>query len=387
MYIRGLLLSAGRKSMSNIAATSQQPASQQNLQQFVSNSTWPWEEVRRRLARIVCQNLKATAWVISPLVIPKAGNNTVGVDTQFISHLGKLVNCQRALGIWFAKPGVSCPMDWHLILPPNWTDDAFRRRRAAIPADIKSTPAWGIGVDALITIINDWGLPIRPVVMDAREAEATEMIRELQRLHIPFIVRVNRMTQFVQAARNGTRRSSDDQHSAESLARFLKEQRRVVQWQDSEQGSQQGVLAAAVHVDLPDEGRVEMNPPSPAFVPISNELSSGQPTFVLIAEWRDSVQGRPSFWVSNITRMSVGSLLNCANLTRQVYRDQEQISRRVGLYDFEGRSFNGWHRHVTLVSAAHAYVSLNCLHPLFNGFPEMRSMPLAWNARSPWQET
>jgi hypothetical protein len=387
MYVRGLLLATGRKSMRNIAATSRHPASQQNLQQFVSNSTWHWEEIRQRLARILGQELKATSWVISPLIIPKAGNNTVGVETQFVPALGKLVNCQRAIGIWLARPGMSCPIDWHLILPPNWMDDAHRRRRASVPVDVKSSPPWGIGIDALVTIINDWGLPMRPVVMDTREADAAEIIQELRRLHIPFVVRVNRTTRFVQADRTGAQRYGDGEYSVESLGRILREQRRVVQWQGTEQGTQQGVLAAAIHVDLPHEAKIGVSDPNSVFIPVSHDMLPGQRELVLIAEWRDSVQGKPSFWVSNIIRMSVTSLLNCANLSRQVYRDQEQISRRFGLYDFEGRSFSGWHRHVTLVSMAHAFAALNCAEALFSDPPEPRGGSSARNVESPWQET
>ncbi|MFG1754629.1 IS701 family transposase [Streptosporangium sandarakinum] len=386
MYIRGLLVSDGRKSMRSIAATCRQPASQQNLQQFVSNSTWQWMEVRRRLARIICGNLKVTSWVISPLVIPKAGSNTVGVDTQFVSHLGRSVNCQRALGIWLAQPGMSCPMDWHLVLPPSWTDDTFRRRSAAIPSDVKSGSPWGIGLDALVTIINDWGLPVRPVVLDAREADAAEAIAELHRLRIPFIVRVNRATRFTRTGWGDGRRHEETGQSAESLARYLKEQRRVVQWQDTEQSAHQGILAAAMHVDVPGADTEPDPAPSP-FTPVSTDLPPGRRAFVLIAEWRDSVQGRPSFWVSNLTRMSVPSLLACANLGRQVYRDQERISRLVGLYDFEGRSFGGWHRHVTLVSAAHAFIVLNRLHTLLGETPRAGSATTTRNAKSPWQET
>ncbi|MDF5752081.1 transposase [Spongiactinospora sp. TRM90649] len=385
MYVRGLLLSAGRKSMRNIAATAHQPASQQNLQQFVSKSTWDWQEVRQRLARVLCRHLKATAWVLSPLVIPKSGNNTVGVDTQFVSHLGRLVNCQQALGVWFVKPGVSCPMDWRLILPTSWTDDPIRRRRAAIPVEVKNAPAWEHGVDALITMINDWGLPMRPAVMDVRQADAAEIIGELQRLHMPFIVRVNRAARFVRARRTGPRKGGEDEYTADSLARILKGQRRVVQWHDGERGGHQGVLAAAIHVNLP-EAELGVSDPDNVFVPIGMDMPPMQRALVLIAEWRDSVQGKPAFWVSNITSASVPTLLGCANLTRQVYRDQEQISRRIGLYDFEGRSFGGWHRHVTLVSAAHAYISLNRLNGSFNGTSEAKGEIMTRHRESPWQE-
>ncbi|MFI0421841.1 IS701 family transposase [Spongiactinospora sp. 9N601] len=390
MYVRGLLLSAGRKSMRNIAATAHQPASQQNLQQFVSKSTWEWEEVRRRLARVLCRHLKATAWVLSPLVIPKSGSNTVGVETQFVTHLGRLVNCQQALGVWFVKPGVSCPMDWRLILPPSWTDDPIRRQRAAIPVEVKNAPAWEHGVEALITMINDWGLPVRPAVMDVRQADASEIIGELQRLHIPFIVRVSRATRFVRARPAPGRRGPDDEYTADSLGQILKGRRRVVQWHDGERGTHQGVLAAAVHVNLPDRltnSDVGMSDPGGAFVPVGVDVPPMQRALALVAEWRDSVQGKPAFWVSNITNAAVPALLACANLTRQVHRDQEEISRRIGLYDFEGRSFGGWHRHVTLVSAAHAFISLNRLHGSFRGpaDPKGEVMP-GRHADSPWQE-
>jgi hypothetical protein len=31
-----------------------------------------------------------------------------------------------------------------------------------------------------------------------------------------------------------------------------------------------------------------------------------------------------------------------------------EVSAQVGISDFTGRSFSGWHRHITLVSVAHA---------------------------------
>jgi hypothetical protein len=418
MYVRGLLLSAGRKSMRNIAATADQPAFydnphrsphphrnvQQNLQQFVSKSTWDWTAVRQRLARILCHQLKATAWVLSPLVIPKAGSNTAGVDTVFVSHLGRRVSCQQALGIWFVRPEASCPMDWRLVLPASWTEDPFRRRRAAIPADVKNAPAWELGLDALITMINDWGLPMRPVIMDVREADAAVIIAELQRLQVAFIVRVDRMTRFVRTrhsdGRNDAhtgrhigghsggcddaRRGAEEQYSADALAGVLKDRRQVVRWPDAERDAHQSVLAAAVRVGLPTtaeaagarngeaararEGEAAgARDGGLAVAPVGLDVPPGRRELVLVAEWRDPVRGKPGFWVSNITGTSVPTLLRFADLTRRVHRDQEEISRRIGLYDFEGRSFSGWHRHVTLVSAAHAYITLNRLNPSFTG--------------------
>jgi SRSO17 transposase len=41
----------------------------------------------------------------------------------------------------------------------------------------------------------------------------------------------------------------------------------------------------------------------------------------------------------------------------------EQAKGEVGLGHFEGRSWPGWHHHVTLVSVAHAFVTLERLNP------------------------
>ncbi len=34
------------------------------------------------------------------------------------------------------------------------------------------------------------------------------------------------------------------------------------------------------------------------------------------------------------------------------------MKQALGLAHFEGRTFNGWHHHVTLVSVAHAFCTL-----------------------------
>jgi hypothetical protein len=54
----------------------------------------------------------------------------------------------------------------------------------------------------------------------------------------------------------------------------------------------------------------------------------------------------------------MGTLLRLTRLTQRVARDFTEIADRVGIRDFSGRSFVGWHRHVTLASAAHAVIAV-----------------------------
>jgi SRSO17 transposase len=55
----------------------------------------------------------------------------------------------------------------------------------------------------------------------------------------------------------------------------------------------------------------------------------------------------------------VAPLLRLTKLTRRVHRDFTEVGEEVGLRDFVGRSYRGWHRHITLASAAHAAAVLS----------------------------
>ncbi len=50
--------------------------------------------------------------------------------------------------------------------------------------------------------------------------------------------------------------------------------------------------------------------------------------------------------------------MRLARLSDRVDLDFTRTADRVGVRDFAGRSFGGWHRHITLASAAHAVAVL-----------------------------
>lgn len=61
-------------------------------------------------------------------------------------------------------------------------------------------------------------------------------------------------------------------------------------------------------------------------------------------------------------------------LTRTVAHAEESVremSEDFGLLDFEGRSFPGWHHHMTLVSATYGYSGLQRPHPATGGGERM----------------
>lgn len=141
LYLRGLLSAGGRKSMRNIATHVGDRAAEQSLHHFISSSTWDWGPVRATLARYLERSLRPRAWVVHPVVIPKAGRHSVGVARRFVPSLGQVVNSQEAFGVWAANEETSSPVNWRLMLCEDWRD-TDRLGPAPLPQDahLAATP-------------------------------------------------------------------------------------------------------------------------------------------------------------------------------------------------------------------------------------------------------
>ncbi|MFF4621983.1 transposase [Nonomuraea jabiensis] len=50
-------------------------------------------------------------------------------------------------------------------------------------------------------------------------------------------------------------------------------------------------------------------------------------------------------------------LVRLAKIRWRIEHDYRELKTGLGLTHFEGRSWTGWHRHVTLVSAAHLFLT------------------------------
>jgi hypothetical protein len=82
----------------------------------------------------------------------------------------------------------------------------------------------------------------------------------------------------------------------------------------------------------------------------------------LLAEWAPGERRLNTVWLTNLTRVcphELVSLTRLAQVRHRVVSTQQRLGLpNFGLHDFEGRSFGGWHHHVTLVSAAHTLWTL-----------------------------
>ncbi|MFF5935681.1 IS701 family transposase [Streptomyces sp. NPDC012508] len=339
-YLRGLLTTEGRKTARNIAAHLGAPATEQTLHHFIADSTWNWQPLRAALAAHLERKTPVQAWVVRQMAIPKTGEHSVGVDRGFAPHLRQTFRGQQAFGVWLASQELSVPVDWRLVLPDQWVHDHALRDRAGVPKEAGAESPEECAVAVALEAARRWG-PRRPVLIDLRDGDVSAAVAPLAAAGVPFLLRVSG-TQRLSVADRAMPGFRGGPLPAQRILQLVKGVRRPVPWQDTAAGlTPRTSLAAMVPVALSD--------PS----------SGGTRGLSLLGEWTDPSRPPSALWLTGMTQPGPGPLLRLTKLTRRVDMDFARVGEETGLRDYVGRSFRGWHRHMTLASAAHAAVVLS----------------------------
>jgi hypothetical protein len=74
-----------------------------------------------------------------------------------------------------------------------------------------------------------------------------------------------------------------------------------------------------------------------------------------LVEWPLGRSQPRAFWLTDLVGRPVEELVHLAKLNWRSRLSLTELTDRFGLCDYEGRSFPGWHHHVTLASAAYVY--------------------------------
>src|SRR5215210_1798644 len=188
LYLRGLLVDGKRKSMQPMAA--RLGVDHQQLQQFVTSSTWDHVEVRKRVARWADEFIEPEAYVIDDSGFPKDGSDSPGVARMYSGTLGKVGNCQIGVSVHAVTDTASAAINWALFLPKSWDDTTTtdaeavaeivrRRARCKIPDQVRHREKWRLALDMLDQITGPptegggWGLPPRTTVSVVDDGEIT----------------------------------------------------------------------------------------------------------------------------------------------------------------------------------------------------------------------
>jgi SRSO17 transposase len=363
VYLRGLMLDGKRKSIEPMAARLRD-GDEQCLQQFVNQSPWDPVPVRRALARRMSRELEPQAWVIDDTGFPKFGKMSVGVARQYSGALGKVGNCQIGVSVNACSDEASCPLDWRLFIPEEWDEDSEfnqqRREKAKLPEDVDHVEKWRLALQ-MIDELCSWGLQPPVVLGDGAYGDITEFRSGLTEREIEYVLDVKGATsayaegvqpehpEWKGTGRPPKPRYREDPSSLKELALAAGEQAAVmVTWREGTRGKMTSRFLAL---------RVR-----PANIQLRNNANrNGEelPVCWLLCEWPSKASEPTKYWLSNLPADTpLKDLVRLAKLRWRIEHDYRELKDALGLDHFEGRTYRGWNHHVTLVSIAHAFLTL-----------------------------
>jgi SRSO17 transposase len=385
LYVRGLLMDGQRKSMQPMAE--RLGVDHQRLQQFITSSTWDYAGVRRNAARWFAGSQPVAALVVDDTGFLKDGDASPCVARQYSGTFGKVANCQVGVSVHLVNPGASLAADWRLFCPQSWDDQALagpvqaararqRRARAAIPDDVRHAEKWRLALDMIdeMTGPGGWGVldqiaaagGTRPAVTaDAAYGDATAFRAGLEQ----------RGWQYVAAVRETTTAWDGDARPAEPVWVPGRRGRRVPAYPQAPASVRTLALAHAGQIrpvtwrhgtrktrDNPDARmtswflaiRVR-----PASREIPRSWDGSVPDCWLLAEWPPHQDEPGQYWLSNMAEDTpLEDLVATAKIRWRIEHDYRELKTGLGLDHFEGRSYTGWHRHITLAVLAQAFCTL-----------------------------
>jgi SRSO17 transposase len=94
----------------------------------------------------------------------------------------------------------------------------------------------------------------------------------------------------------------------------------------------------------------------PANRDIPRAADGSLPGCWLIAECPPARPRPSNYWLSDLpASTSLHDLVRLAKIRWRIEHDYRELKDGLGLDHFEGRSYTGWHRHVTLAAVAQAF--------------------------------
>jgi SRSO17 transposase len=364
VYVRGLMLDGKRKSIEPMAARLAD-GDEQCLQQFVNQSPWDPVPVRRALARRMSRELAPEAWVIDDTGFPKFGKMSVGVARQYSGALGKVGNCQIGVSINAASEDASCPVDWRLFIPEEWDVDSefntSRREKTKLPDEVHHVEKWRLALE-MIDELRGWGIKPPVLLGDGAYGDATRLRTGLEERELEYVLDVKGTTSAYSEdvkperppkpegrGRPPALRYREDPSSLKELALAAGQQAAVtVTWREGTRGTMRSRFFA-----------LRVRPANIELRRHAHHNGEELPVRWLICEWPSKEPEPTKYWLSNLPADTpLTQLVRLAKMRFRVEQDYRELKDALGLDHFEGRTYRGWNHHVTLVSVAHAFLTL-----------------------------
>ena len=367
LYVSGLIGPGNRKSVQPMAERFA-PGDYDQLHHFVAADVWdatPLEaELLVQADRLVGGS--DAVLVVDDTAMPKKGTHSVGVAAQYASALGKTANCQTLVSLTLARGEarrgearrgeVPVMVALRLFLPENWTSDPARLARAGVPVEhrtARTKPEIALAeIDRLMAagvrfgcVLADAGYGMSAPFRQALTARSLAWAVGIPRHLKVYPVRVKLI--WPKAARGRPRkRHIPDILSVPAEDMLADAKWQTVSWRNGTKGPLKARFAA-VRVRIAD------GPPQ-RIRDMGQQHMPGEEAW-LIGEQRMS--GEKKYYLASLSAKTDLRTLAATIKARWICEQaHQQLKEEFGLDHFEGRSWQGLHRHALMTMIAYAFL-------------------------------
>jgi SRSO17 transposase len=343
-YALGLLSDGERKSMEPLAARAcgspeRTQAFHERLVHFTSSGAWRDEPVRRYATRYAVEAMEASdgpirTWIVDDTGFLKQGKHSPGVQRQYTGSAGKTANCQIGVSLVLATDSAHVATDFRLYIPEVWASDRERCRAAHIPDDVVYEPKWALALGMMEQALAA-GLPKGIVLGDCDYGNKSVFRDTLDELGLRYCLEVQSTTGL---RRVGSYGRLGKRLPVSELGARLRRVLRTVTWREGTNAAMTSRFARMRVVVDRDDGRAR------------------EPEWLLV-EWPEGAQSPTKYVLSTMPiGTSLKQMVRTFKSRWRIERSYEDLKGELGLDHYEGRSYIGWHHHVTVVLACYAFL-------------------------------
>src|SRR5438128_5399474 len=357
LYVAGLIGHGDRNSVHPMAERLA-PGDYDQLHHFLAAGVWDATPLENELL-IQADGLiggNDAVLVIDDTAIPKKGKHSVGVASQYASALGKNANCQTLVSLTLARGEVPVTVALRLFLPESWVNDPERLARAGVPAEHRVARTKPKIALAEIDRVMAAGVRFGCVLADAGYGLSAPFRQGLTTRGLAWAVGIPRHLKVypvgVQliwpvAGRGRPRK----RHIPDILSRPAEDMLANAKWQNvSWRSGTKGrpeARFAAVRMRTAD------GPPQ-RIKDMGQQHLPGDEAW-LIGEHRTS--GDEKYYLANLPAKTNLRTLAATIKARWICEQaHQQLKEELGLDHFEGRSWQGLHRHALMTMIAYAFL-------------------------------
>jgi SRSO17 transposase len=342
LYCRGLLSDLPRKSAEPIALAG--GTAVRTLQEFLKDHAWSFRQARTTLQEHVAATLPTlpadelgTVGVVDETGTVKKGTKTPGVQRQWCGERGKTENCVVTVHLAVARGRYKTLLDAALFLPQSWDADRQRCREAGIPDEVVYRPKWQLALRQLLRARAN-GVELDWLTFDEGYGGKPGFLQGLDGQQLPYVGEVPKsfrcFTTPPQAGEAG--------HRADDLVRHSPAFHRQP-WQEFR-------LARQTLGEQTWQAKA-----APVWLCFDGVPSAG--SYLLIAARNERTGEEKYFVAGGASQAPLGLLLRVGFARWNVEHSLRLSKTELGFRHFEGRSYTGLLRHLTLCCITLTFVA------------------------------